>query len=149
MGGDRQPGFIEKPDEEIRNIALKEITETLGQRKEQNKRPGAAGQREELRETGEAAGQREGLRETGEAAGHRKGMTGAETVLQPDHLEIFRYPNAIPQYEASTEQRLEAIEEIEAAYPGIHLAGNIRDGIGMADRVKQGYQLAMDILKGA
>ena len=71
---------------------------------------------------------------------------GQEPVLQPDHLEIFRYPHAIPQYEASTEQRLEAIEKMETMYPGIHLAGNIRDGIGMADRVKQGYQVAQEIL---
>ena len=69
-----------------------------------------------------------------------------QPYLQPDHLEIFRYPYAIPQYEASTEQRLEAIERIETAYPGIHLAGNIRDGIGIADRVKQGYQVAQEII---
>ncbi len=104
MGGDRHPGFIEKSDEEIRALALKEINETLGQRK------------------------------------------AAEDGLQPDHLEVFRYPYAIPQYEASTEQRLEAIERIETAYPGIHLAGNIRDGIGIADRVKQGYQVAQEII---
>lgn len=66
--------------------------------------------------------------------------------LQPDHLTIYRYPHAIPQYEASTEQRLAAIGSIESAYPGIHLAGNIRDGIGMSDRVKQGYQVAQEII---
>jgi len=76
----------------------------------------------------------------------RKKPNDSKPGLQPDHLEIFRYPYAIPQYEASTEQRLEAIERIETAYPGIHLAGNIRDGIGIADRVKQGYQVAQEII---
>jgi oxygen-dependent protoporphyrinogen oxidase len=58
----------------------------------------------------------------------------------PDVLKIFRYPAAIPQYEASTAFRLKAIEEMQHQYPGLFLAGNIRDGIGMADRVKQAKQ---------
>lgn len=63
----------------------------------------------------------------------------------PDIFEIFRYKHAIPQYEASSKERLEAIEKIETQYPGLILAGNIRDGIGMADRVKQGFQIAENI----
>lgn len=61
---------------------------------------------------------------------------------KPDLLRIFRYGNAIPQYEISTGERLRSIESIQAEYPGLILAGNIRDGIGMADRVKQAKQLA-------
>jgi len=146
MGGDRKPGLIEKSDEEIRALALQEISETLGKRKAQHKRTESAGQQQGLRETDGQAGQQQGLRETDGQAGQRETSMGQEPVLQPDHLEIFRYPHAIPQYEASTEQRLEAIEKMETMYPGIHLAGNIRDGIGMADRVKQGYQVAQEIL---
>ena len=56
---------------------------------------------------------------------------------QPDLFRIFRYTNAIPQYEKSTGVRLESIQRIQHQYPGLILAGNIRDGIGMADRVKQ------------
>lgn len=56
---------------------------------------------------------------------------------QPDLLRIYRYSHAIPQYEKSTGERLACIEKIQARYPGLVLAGNIRDGIGMADRVKQ------------
>jgi oxygen-dependent protoporphyrinogen oxidase len=89
------------------------------------------------------------LQEIAETLGQKGVPQNREPDLQPDHLQIFRYPHAIPQYEASTEQRLEAIDKIEASYPGIHLAGNIRDGIGMADRVKQGYQVAQEIIKEA
>ncbi len=56
---------------------------------------------------------------------------------QPDLIRIKRYPNAIAQYEASSKERLEAIKQLEDAHPGLYLAGNIRDGIGMSDRVKQ------------
>jgi oxygen-dependent protoporphyrinogen oxidase len=67
---------------------------------------------------------------------------------KPDLLRIFRYTHAIPQYEKSTGERLEAIKKIEEEYPGLILAGNIRDGIGMADRVKQGKQIAELLISG-
>jgi len=92
MGGIKRPDFIEKTDEEIKEIALGEIRDTL------------------------------------------------KSTSIPDVLKIFRYPAAIPQYEASTTFRLKAIEKMQHQYPGLFLAGNIRDGIGMADRVKQAKQ---------
>jgi len=67
--------------------------------------------------------------------------------LTPDLFELFRYQQAIPQYDSSSPARLKAIETIEKAHPGIYLAGNIRDGIGMADRIKQGFQIAETIAK--
>jgi oxygen-dependent protoporphyrinogen oxidase len=62
--------------------------------------------------------------------------------FEPDLLEIKRYSHAIPQYEASSKERFEAIAEVESSYPGLHIAGNLRDGIGMADRIKQATHLA-------
>jgi oxygen-dependent protoporphyrinogen oxidase len=64
------------------------------------------------------------------------------STKRPDLLKIFRYYNAIPQYEKSTGERLDCIRRIEAQYQGLILAGNIRDGIGMADRVKQAKTIA-------
>ncbi len=61
---------------------------------------------------------------------------------QPDLLKVFRYEKAIPQYEVTTGERLECISRLEKKYPGLILAGNIRDGIGMADRVKQARSIA-------
>lgn len=63
----------------------------------------------------------------------------------PDMIKIFRYSNAIPQYERSTGERLRTIEQIQKLYPGLILAGNVRDGIGMADRVKQAKQIAISL----
>lgn len=69
------------------------------------------------------------------------------TGEEPDHIEILRYPRAIPQYQADSQQRLEAIEALQKKYPGLWLAGAIRDGIGMADRIQQAVKLADEILK--
>lgn len=72
-----------------------------------------------------------------------------DTLLNHDHpdlLRIYRYAHAIPQYYKSTETRLESINKIEEKYPGLILAGNIRDGIGMADRVRQARCIS-DMLK--
>ena len=57
--------------------------------------------------------------------------------IHPDLFRIYRYKNAIPQYEKSTGERIATIQQIQTQYPGLIIAGNIRDGIGMADRVKQ------------
>lgn len=70
-------------------------------------------------------------------------------TYHPDFIEIFRYEHAIPQYGKSTGDRLQMIESLEEKYPGLLLAGNMRDGIGMADRVKQGYQIAEKLTASA
>ncbi|MFV0290606.1 MAG: protoporphyrinogen oxidase [Mangrovibacterium sp.] len=63
----------------------------------------------------------------------------------PDLFEIRRHENAIPQYGIDSEERLNAIDELEHQYPKIILAGNIRNGISMSDRVTQAYQVAKKI----
>lgn len=73
-----------------------------------------------------------------------KNMMGTGNNM-PDMLDIFRYEKAIPQYELSSGERFAAINKIQDQYPGLFIAGNIRDGIGMADRVKQAGQLAESI----
>jgi protoporphyrinogen/coproporphyrinogen III oxidase len=71
--------------------------------------------------------------------------TTLQACNEPDLLRVFRYEHAIPQYEKSTGDRLKAISAIEQDFPGLILAGNIRDGIGMADRVKQARNIAQTI----
>lgn len=60
----------------------------------------------------------------------------------PDLLHIFRHQQAIPQYERSTGERIEAIAQLEAECMGLFVGGNMLDGIGMPDRIAQGYRLA-------
>lgn len=71
-------------------------------------------------------------------------LMGMETFA-PDLYKITRYESAIPQYGASTEARLSAVRKIELTYPGLIIAGNLRDGIGMADRIQQGKELVEEI----
>jgi oxygen-dependent protoporphyrinogen oxidase len=67
--------------------------------------------------------------------------------FNPDVFQIFRYQHAIPQYGIESEQKLDAISALEKMNSGLILAGNIRDGIGMADRIKQGKTLATQIIE--
>ena len=54
----------------------------------------------------------------------------------------MRHKHAIPQYRGDSAARYESIEALQNENPGLILAGNIRDGIGMADRIKQGKMIA-------
>ncbi len=63
----------------------------------------------------------------------------------PDLVKVYKYEKAIPQYELNSGLRLSTIQKIESDYPGLILAGNIRDGIGMADRVKQAKQIGSEL----
>ena len=71
-------------------------------------------------------------------------MMGLDS-FSPDMIRIFRYQHAIPQYGADSKERFENIETIQRNYPGLILAGGIRDGIGMADRIKQARTIADEI----
>lgn len=62
--------------------------------------------------------------------------------FNPDLLKITHYTHAIPQYGKSTGERLETIKMLEKKYPGLLIGGNLRNGIGMSDRIKQGRDLA-------
>ena len=63
----------------------------------------------------------------------------------PDLIRIFRHRYAIPQYEISSGERLAAVERLQRQYPGLTIAGNLRDGIGMAHRIKQATDIANQI----
>lgn len=62
--------------------------------------------------------------------------------FDPDLLKIIRHEHAIPQYEADSGDRFATISRLEQEFPGLVLGGNLRDGIGMADRIFQARQLA-------
>ena len=64
---------------------------------------------------------------------------------KPDLIHIFRHEKAIPQYELNSGERFKAVDEIEAKYPGLIIAGNLKGGIGMADRIKQGATIAQSL----
>jgi oxygen-dependent protoporphyrinogen oxidase len=65
--------------------------------------------------------------------------------VNPDLIRIFRHQNAIPQYEITTGERLATVEKMEQKFHGLHIAGNLRDGIGMAHRIKQARDIAQKL----
>ncbi len=64
------------------------------------------------------------------------------TDFKPDMIHVKHYNKAIAQYGADSKARLESINRIESNYKGLILAGSIRDGVGIADRVKQAKTIA-------
>lgn len=67
--------------------------------------------------------------------------------FNPDLFELNYYNQAIAQYGADSEARLESISKIEKENKGLFLAGSMRDGVGIADRVKQAKGIALEISK--
>ena len=72
-------------------------------------------------------------------------MMNIET-FNPELVYIKSYKKAIAQYGKDSALRLENIEKIQKKYPGIILAGSIRDGVGMADRIKQAKNMAEQLI---
>lgn len=66
---------------------------------------------------------------------------------KPDLIRIFRHQRAIPQYEITSGERFDAIERLQRRYSGLTIAGNLRDGIGMAHRIKQAVETASKCLE--
>lgn len=67
--------------------------------------------------------------------------------FKPDLLKIIRHEYAIPQYEADSGDRFIAVDDVEEQYPGFIIGGNLRNGIGMADRILQAKMLADAVLQ--
>lgn len=64
-------------------------------------------------------------------------MLGYPADVEPDLLRIFRHERAIPQYRSDSGMRLASVETIQHQFQGLIIAGNLRDGIGMGNRIYQ------------
>ena len=74
-----------------------------------------------------------------------RALMGVEKFT-PDLIKIMRHNHAIPQYGIDSAERFASIEKLEIMYPGLQIGGNLRGGIGMADRIKQAKELAQNVL---
>jgi oxygen-dependent protoporphyrinogen oxidase len=54
---------------------------------------------------------------------------------EPQFVRVFRHPQAIPQYTSGHGKRLQALDELLKAHPGLILTGNSYRGIGLNDCV--------------
>jgi oxygen-dependent protoporphyrinogen oxidase len=75
------------------------------------------------------------------------GLNEIKNMLKPkdailELTKIYKHKYAIPQYEISSEIRFKMANELERKYNGLIIGGNLKDGIGMADRIKQARNIA-------
>jgi oxygen-dependent protoporphyrinogen oxidase len=67
------------------------------------------------------------------------------TAAPVEHV-IARWPRSMAQYNVGHAQRVAEIRARAAEIPGLHLAGNAYEGIGIPDCIRTGRQAAKNIL---
>jgi len=70
----------------------------------------------------------------------------AGITARPRFSRIFRWPRSMAQYAVGHPQRLAEMEARVAAIPGLHVAGNAYQGIGIPDCIRMGKAAAAKIL---
>jgi oxygen-dependent protoporphyrinogen oxidase len=65
---------------------------------------------------------------------------------EPEHVQVSRWRRAMAQYAVGHQERKQRIADRVATLPGLRLAGNAYDGIGVPDCIRLGRQAAKEIL---
>ncbi len=65
--------------------------------------------------------------------------------IEPEFAQVNRWRRAMAQYAVGHKKRMARINERVAALPGLHLAGNAYDGIGIPDCIRLGRKAAASI----
>ena len=66
----------------------------------------------------------------------------------PRFARIYRWERAMAQYASGHLRRLERLEQLKLALPGMELAGNAYRGIGVPDCIASGLSAADGVLAG-
>jgi len=77
------------------------------------------------------------------------GETVVGIGLDPEYTQVTRWRRAMAQYAVGHQERMERISERLAALPGLRLAGNAYDGIGISDCIRLGRKAALELVSGA
>jgi oxygen-dependent protoporphyrinogen oxidase len=67
-------------------------------------------------------------------------------IAEPMFVKIYKWPKAMAQYGVGHKTRLERIRKVISSTPGLALAGNAYNGIGIPDCVRSGSEAASKIL---
>jgi oxygen-dependent protoporphyrinogen oxidase len=79
-------------------------------------------------------------------------ILGAKTIsfdLEPEYTQVTRWRRAMAQYSVGHRERIARINAHAAALPGLRLAGNAYDGIGIPDCIRLGRKAATDLVAKA
>jgi protoporphyrinogen/coproporphyrinogen III oxidase len=63
----------------------------------------------------------------------------------PEHAQVSRWRRAMAQYAVGHQDRMQLVKERVAALPGLRLAGNAYDGIGIPDCIRLGRKAAREL----
>lgn len=66
--------------------------------------------------------------------------------VRPEHTQVSRWRRAMAQYAVGHQERIARIEERVTELPGLKLAGNAYDGIGIPDCIRLGRQAAKELV---
>jgi len=66
-------------------------------------------------------------------------------AVEPEHVQVTRWRRAMAQYSVGHKERMARIGARVAALPGLRLAGNAYDGIGIPDCIRLGRQTAREL----
>jgi oxygen-dependent protoporphyrinogen oxidase len=67
-------------------------------------------------------------------------------AAQPEYAQVSRWPRAMAQYAVGHQERMQRIASRVAALPGLQLAGNAYDGIGIPDCIRLGRLAAKKLV---
>ncbi len=66
--------------------------------------------------------------------------------VEPEHARVSRWRRAMAQYAVGHQERMQRVRARVEMLPGLRLAGNAYDGIGIPDCIRLGRQAARDLL---
>ena len=79
-------------------------------------------------------------------------ILGARTfpaAVDPNHTQVTRWRRAMAQYAVGHKERVQRIDARVAALPGLRLAANAYDGIGVPDCIRLGRKVARELVASA
>ncbi len=65
---------------------------------------------------------------------------------EPEHVQVSRWRRAMAQYAVGHQERVKRINQRVVALPGLKLAGNAYDGIGIPDCIRLGRKAAQELV---
>lgn len=73
------------------------------------------------------------------------GATAIPLAAVPEHAQVSRWHRAMAQYGVGHKERMRRVKDRVVALPGLRLAGNAYDGIGVPDCIRLGRKAAREL----
>ncbi len=80
---------------------------------------------------------------TGRACHELQSMVGIQS--RPLHVEVYRWPRAMPQYTCGHRDRVQRIRQRVARHPGLYVTGAAYDGIGIPDCIRDAENTSKEL----